>query len=420
MAENVVMPRLSDTMETGTVAKWVKHVGDQIKKGDTIAEIETDKANMDMESFVEGILARIMVGEGESAGLGEPIAVIASNAEEAKKIQAGPAPEAPEQTGKDMPDQVPPSQGPPAAPQVGKTEPNERIKASPLARRLAQEHDINLVDVTGTGPSGRITKEDVLSFVAQTAGGAEQQTPRQTEPKEPQHIAPSGLRGSRPAQMTRMQHTIARRMSEAWRTKPEFMLTVVVDMTEARRLLSGIERTEGAPKVGPNDLLIKAAAVALSRHPAINAGWENDQIVRYQRVNIGNAVSVEGGLVVPVIRDADRKTLGEIAAESKALIQKARSGKLAPADYEGGTFSISNLGMFGIEQFTPIINPPEACILGVGAISQQPTVVDGKLGVRDEMHGTLSCDHRVVNGAQAAEFLRALVGLLERPMLTVL
>ncbi|HZS94107.1 MAG TPA: dihydrolipoamide acetyltransferase family protein [Chloroflexota bacterium] len=429
MATEVVMPRLSDTMETGTIAKWLKNVGDQVDKGETIAEIETDKANMEMESYASGILAKITVGEGQSAGVGEPIAVIAANESEAKTLQNGPQPEAPETTGKDEPDQVPPDQGPPSQPQIGKTEPNERIKASPLARRLAQEHEINLSDVGGTGPGGRITKEDVLSFLKQTAPvgqAAQQQAPapaptRQEAPaRRPEQPQPSGGRGGQPVEMTRMQRTIARRMTEARFSKPDFVLTVDIDMTAARQLLQNIAGTANAPKVGPNDLLIKAAALALVRHPKVNAGWEGDSIVRYNRVNVGFAVALEDGLVVPVVRDADQKSLGEIARDAKELIDKARSGKLAPSDYEDGTFTISNLGMYGIEQFTPIINPPEACIMGVGAIEQRPVVVDGQVTIRDRMRVSLACDHRVIDGAQGAQFLRTFVGLLENPMLTVL
>lgn len=217
-----------------------------------------------------------------------------------------------------------------------------------------------------------------------------------------------------------MQGTIARRMAAAKFSAPEFVLTAEYDMTEARTLLRSIAGVEDAPKVGPNDLLLRAVAVALRRHPEVNSGWEDGGIVNYGRVNVGNAVAIPGGLVVPVIQDADTKSLGQIAAESKALIERARANKLAPSEYEGGTFSLSNLGMYGIDQFTPIINVPEACIMGVGAITPTPVVVDGTVTVRDRMKVTLSCDHRVVNGAQGAEFLRTLRRLLENPLLSVL
>jgi pyruvate dehydrogenase E2 component (dihydrolipoamide acetyltransferase) len=220
--------------------------------------------------------------------------------------------------------------------------------------------------------------------------------------------------------MSRMQGTIARRMTAAKFSAPEFVLTAEFDMTEARKLLRTISGEADAPKVGPNDLLIKAVAGALRQHPEVNSGWEDDGIVNYGRVNVGNAVAITGGLVVPVIQDADSKTLGQIASESKDLIERARANKLAPAEYEGGTFSISNLGMYGIDQFTPIINVPEACIMGIGAITPTPVVVDGEVVVRDRMKVTLSCDHRVVNGAQGAEFLRTLRRLVENPLLSVL
>jgi pyruvate dehydrogenase E2 component (dihydrolipoamide acetyltransferase) len=220
--------------------------------------------------------------------------------------------------------------------------------------------------------------------------------------------------------MTRMQQTIARRMTEARFSKPDFVLTVEIDMTEARGLLKQVSSTEGAPKVGPNDLLIKAAASALQQHPDINAGWENDGIVRYGRINVGFAVAIEGGLVVPVLMDANHKSLGQIAQEAKSLIDKSRSGKIAPSEYENGTFTISNLGMYGIDQFTPILNPPEACIMGVGGLVQKPVAVDGEVVVRDRMRVDLACDHRVINGVQGAEFLQTFRRLLERPMLLLL
>jgi pyruvate dehydrogenase E2 component (dihydrolipoamide acetyltransferase) len=437
------MPRLSDTMDSGTVARWLKQEGDEVKRGDIIAEIETDKANMELESYSTGILARIIVGEGQSAGLGEPIAMIAANAEEARtlkqdgdgsatatkeSISGGTAPAGAEAA--------------PAAPSESQfsastngAEPNGaessgRIKASPLARRLAQEHGINLGQVAGTGPGGRITKEDVQAYVEQAASAAPAaaqpapatETSRPTTAAAPPSAGPvtRGLRQGARAEMSRMQGTIARRMTAAKFSAPEFVLTAEFDMTEARKLLRTISGEADAPKVGPNDLLIKAVAGALRQHPEVNSGWEDDGIVNYGRVNVGNAVAITGGLVVPVIQDADSKTLGQIASESKDLIERARANKLAPAEYEGGTFSISNLGMYGIDQFTPIINVPEACIMGIGAITPTPVVVDGEVVVRDRMKVTLSCDHRVVNGAQGAEFLRTLRRLVENPLLSVL
>jgi pyruvate dehydrogenase E2 component (dihydrolipoamide acetyltransferase) len=437
------MPRLSDTMDSGTVARWLKQEGDEVKRGDIIAEIETDKANMELESYSTGILARIIVGEGQSAGLGEPIAVIAANAEEAqtlKQVGAGSASAAKESSATSAaPAGVEeatsaPSQSQESASTNGAepngSEPGGRVKASPLARRLAQEHGINLAQVAGTGPGGRITKEDVQSYVEQ-AGGTEPaaglpatttEADRPTAVPAPPSLGPvtSGLRQGVRAEMSRMQSTIARRMAAAKFSAPEFVLTAEFDLTEARKLLRTISGVADAPKVGPNDLIIKAVAAALRRHPEVNSGWEDDGIVNYGRVNVGNAVAISGGLVVPVIQDADTKTLGQIATESKELIERARANKLAPSEYEGGTFSISNLGMYGIVQFTPIINVPEACILGIGAITPTPVVVEGEVVVRDRMKVTLSCDHRVVNGAQGAEFLRTLRRLVENPLLSVL
>jgi pyruvate dehydrogenase E2 component (dihydrolipoamide acetyltransferase) len=440
------MPRLSDTMDTGTIGKWLKQEGDSIKKGDIVAEIETDKANMEMESYASGILAVISVKEGESAGVGEPIAIVAANEEEAQKLKSGggapAAASAPaeaatseaatSQDGKQQA-QTAPSQAPPAAPQVGGMEPEERIKASPLARRLAQEHGINLLNVAGTGPGGRITKEDVQSFLQQAApiGKIEERPaaapeaapaapPAPAPQPSPQPAGAAALRGAQPVEMTRMQQTIARRMAESKFSKPEFVLTIEVDMTDARALLRSFAGMEGGARIGPNDFLIKAVASALTQHPEMNAGWENDGVVQYSRINIGNAVAIPGGLIVPVIKDANQKSLSQISRESKELIGKARDGKLAPSEFEGGTFTISNLGMFGIEQFTPIINAPEAGIMGVGSIVPKPVVLDGEITVRERMRITLSADHRVVNGAQGAEFLQTLRRLLENPMLAVL
>jgi pyruvate dehydrogenase E2 component (dihydrolipoamide acetyltransferase) len=443
VASEVVMPRLSDTMDSGKIARWLKQEGDQVKRGEIIAEIETDKANMELESYSSGILAKIIVNEGQSVGLGEPIAMIAANEEEARSLQGGGDSSAVVATAASSAATVPQpadTAPPPQAPtqvttatngtQPNGAEPGGRIKASPLARRLAQENGVDLGHLTGTGPGGRITKEDVQAVVQQAASvtptAAEEPPAAETRVEAPTQTPPSpipaasSLRQSTRPEMSRMQGTIARRMTAAKFSAPEFVLTAEYDMTEARQLLRTIAGVADAPRVGPNDLLIKAVATALRQHPEVNSGWEDDGIVNYGRVNIGNAVAISGGLVVPVIQDADTKTLGQIAAESKALIERARANKLAPAEYEGGTFSISNLGMYGIDQFTPIINVPEACIMGVGAITPTPVVVDGAVVVRDRMKVTLSCDHRVVNGAQGAEFLRTLRRLVENPLLSVL
>jgi pyruvate dehydrogenase E2 component (dihydrolipoamide acetyltransferase) len=432
MATEVVMPRLSDTMESGTVARWLKKEGDRVSRGETIAEIETDKANMEMESYAEGVLARIMVREGESAGLGEPIAVIAADEAEARSISDGT--QQPSGNGAQASPQAPPrKQSEAATPTASPTQPAdgappgtqeshaaERIKASPLARRLAQEQHVDLHEVEGTGPGGRITKEDVQTFVTQ----AKEQPSRTTTEQRPEELSVEAVSGSGRAsqrvEMTRMQQTIARRMAQSKFSAPEFYLTIEIDMTEARQLLRHIAAAESAPKVGPNDLLIKAAAVALQRHPEVNSGWENDGIVRFGRVNVGFAVALEGGLVVPVVQNAERKTLGEIARTSKDLIDRARSGKLSPTDYETGTFTISNLGMFGIEEFTAILNPPEACILAVGAITPSAVVVNGEIAVRDRMKATMTCDHRVINGAMGAEYLRTFKTILEEPLLALI
>ncbi|MDQ2745009.1 MAG: 2-oxo acid dehydrogenase subunit E2 [Chloroflexota bacterium] len=443
MATEVVMPRLSDTMDSGTVARWLKQEGDQITRGEIIAEIETDKANMEMESYANGILAQILVAEGQSAGLGQPIAMIAASQEEAEALRGSgtaasseatraapavasddgaetePAPVAE----RPAPVQRQSAEPKPTDTKTAATEAPGRIKASPLAKRLAAEQQINLVEVTGTGPGGRITKEDVQAF--RKLAGVSLAPPVASEAQQvaapaPSEVAGAGPRGAQQVEMTRMQRTIARRMAEARFSAPDFVLMAEFDMTQARGMLAGIRGAEGAPKVGPSDLLLKAVATALVQHAEVNSGWENDGIVSYGHVNVGFAVAITGGLVVPVVRDANAKTLGQIAVEAKGLIDRARNNKLTPSEYEGGTFSISNLGMYGIDQFTPIINAPEACILGVGAITPTPVVVDGQVVVRDRMRVTLACDHRVVNGAQGAEFLQTLRRLLDQPLLALL
>jgi pyruvate dehydrogenase E2 component (dihydrolipoamide acetyltransferase) len=449
MAKELVMPRLSDTMESGTIGKWHKKVGDQIKRGEVVAEIETDTPNMDMEAFSDGIMARILVGEGETAALGQIIAIVAKDAAEAEKLQsegdtsAGNGASAPQSAiatpqaatpiSEETPNQAPAETAAPPELSAG-AEPqgspqsasNGRVKASPLARRVAQEHGLDLARISGTGPGGRITRDDVESFRKQ--GGAAAQPAEQPQavatytPPQPLETGapPAPGRDPRPVEMTRMQQTIARRMSEARFTKPEFVLTVDVDMTEARALLQSLKSVEGAPKVGPNDLLIKASALALAQHPEVNAGWENNSIVRYGNVNIANAVAIPGGLVAPVIRNADRKGLGQVAHDSKDLTQRALNGKLAPNEYEDGTFTISNLGMYGIEQFTPIINAPAAAIMGVGTMEPRPVVIDGEIVVRQRMKLSVAFDHRIVNGAEGAQFLQTLVRLLEHPVLALL
>lgn len=445
------MPRLSDTMDSGTVSRWLKREGEQVKRGEIIAEIETDKSNMELEAYDTGILARIIVHDGESATLGQPIALIAANEAEAAGLQeggedaAGTEPPADTTTsartqGVPQPEREQPAshtqtEAQPAARASGgngqspgkgveSATAGGRIKASPLARRLATEHGIDLRRVAGTGPGGRIVKDDVESFV-QANGGAAPPPPAGVETAREQPAQPAvaggGARDGRPVELSRMQATIARRLTEARFTAPDFLLTAEIDMTQARALLSTLSGMEDAPKVGPNDLLIRVAALALAGNRNVNAGWENGTIMRYGRINIGNAVATPGGgLVVPVIGEADRKTLGQIAIESKALIERARAGKLAPNEYEGGTFTISNLGMYGIDQFTSILNPPEACSLAVGAIVAKPVVDGGEVVIRERMRVTLTCDHRAVNGAEGAEFLRSLRRYLENPMLALL
>jgi pyruvate dehydrogenase E2 component (dihydrolipoamide acetyltransferase) len=425
MSVEIVMPRLSDTMDTGTIARWNKQVGDRVKRGEVLLEIETDKANMDLESYADGILAKIMVREGESAPVGAPIGIVAENEEELQRLQepvsAGssqpPAATAAE-TGQSSP--VREAQG--TAPRLQVAEaPSERIKTSPLARRIAEEHNVDLRSVKGTGPAGRITREDVEAYLKQVHVPAKEAASAEVAreappPPAPAIVAPTGAEEEL-VPMTRLQQTVARRMAESMFSAPHFYVTVEIDMTEARALLSQIERAASEEvHIGPNDIILKACALALRRFPNVNASYRDGQIVHHRAIHIGNAVARPGALLVPVIRDADKKSLRAIAAESKDLIARAREGKLKQHELEGSTFTISNLGMYGVEQFTAIINPPEGAILAVGTIQPKPVVVNGEIVVRDRMRVTLSVDHRVIYGADAAEFLAEVRRLLENPL----
>lgn len=421
MAEIVRMPKMSDTMTEGVVAKWHKKVGDSIKPGDVVAEIETDKATMEFESYQEGTLLYIGIEEGKGAPVDAVLAVLGKPGEDFKSLldQAQAAPAAKQEAPKSTPSPAATPPVPASAPvpvstptpvvaapspaPVATLSDDSRMKASPLARRLAAEKGIDLRQVMGSGDHGRIVKRDIDWFKpGQFVGSA---------------VALSGLTKESfdVTNVSQMRKTIARRLSESMFTAPHFYLTVSIDMEPVMAARESINAVTGA-KVSFNDFVIKAAAAALRQHPKVNSSWLGDTIRTNHHVNIGVAVAVEEGLLVPVVRFADTKTLRQINAEVKSYAAKAKDKKLQPSDWEGNTFTISNLGMYGIEDFTAIINPPDACILAVGGIIQKPVVKNGQVVPGNEMKVTLSCDHRVVDGVSGAEFLRTFKGLLENPV----
>lgn len=421
MEEVVLMPRLSDTMTEGVIAAWHKKVGDTVKKGDILAEIETDKATMELESYKNGTLLYTGAKEGEKIAVNDLLAIIGEqgkvNVDEVVAALKGgaPAPAAqPQQqqpaAASQQPATAAPAQQPAAAaPQVV----NEgRIVASPLAKKLAEEKGIDLRYVQGSGDFGRIVKRDVDNFVP-SAAPAPQQQAAPGAPAAP--AAPAGQVSFEDVPVSQMRKTIAKRLSESKFTAPEFYLTMSIDM-DALVAARGRINENSKVKISFNDFVVKATAIALKQHPKVNSSWLGDKIRVNHHVNIGVAVAVEEGLLVPVVRFADGKSLSQISTEVKDFAQKAKDKKLQPADWEGSTFTISNLGMFGIDQFTAIINPPDSCILAVGGISQEPVVKNGEIKIGNVMKVTLTCDHRVVDGATGAAFLQTLKSLLEEPL----
>jgi pyruvate dehydrogenase E2 component (dihydrolipoamide acetyltransferase) len=426
MAE-IVMPRLSDSMEEGTIVRWLKADGERVERGDELVEIETDKATMPYESDVAGVL-RILAREGESRPVGAPIAEVGDGAApepgEAPGAADGPAPPA-----DDLPTDVGPVQGVPSVEPVHVADrapraPGERIKASPVARRIARERGVALETLTGTGPGGRIVKADVegaAGAAASPAPAPPAETP--AAPAAPPPAAPSGPSEPGTAkgavtvtELTRTQALIARRMAESRATVPAFTLRATVDMTQAVELRATLKASGAETVPSYNDLIVKACAIALAEHPKANGAYRDAKFERYERVNVGIAVAAEGALVVPTIFDADRKGLAQIAAESRALAERVRAGVVTPPELSGGTFTVSNLGMYGVRSFEAVINPPQAAILAVGALEQRPVARDGAVVVRHVLDVELACDHRILYGAEAAEFLGRIRGILEAPL----
>lgn len=404
MAEIVRMPKLSDTMTEGVVAKWLKKVGDVVKNGDILAEIETDKATMEFESFQDGVLLHMGVPEGKGAPVNSILAILGKSGEDISSLLAGEAKPAgatpaaePKATTTPAPAAISVAQ--PAAVTVSESA-NGRVKASPLAKAIASEKGIDISKIKGSGDEGRVIKKDVENY-----SGAGEPVAQG-----------SGVESYTDTPVSQMRKVIARRLAESKFSAPHFYLTIDIDMENAMQARLLINDKEEA-KVSFNDLVVKAVSMGLRKHPKINSSWLGDKIRTNHHVSIGVAMAIEDGLVVPVIKFADQKGIRQISAEVKAFARKAKEKKLLPTDMEGNTFTISNLGMFGIDEFTAIINPPDACILAVGGIRNVPVVKNGQVIPGNLMKVTLSCDHRVVDGASGAAFLQTLKGYLENPIL---
>jgi pyruvate dehydrogenase E2 component (dihydrolipoamide acetyltransferase) len=457
MATDVTMPRLSDSMEEGTILKWIVEEGGEVKRGEPLCEIETDKANMTYEADTDGTLIEIVVQEGETVELGEVIARI-GDADEA----GGSGERSAEDSGQEESeaDEEEPAEGDeeeePEADEEEEREPatassngadgDERAKASPVARRVANELGIDIADVQGTGPGGRILKADVEKAAGEesTDGGApekeDQPAPAKAEkkkdkkekkakkkeekaaaataePEEPQAAGDAGNRGEMQVQeLSRLQRTVSRRMAESKATAPDFALEVEIDMSLCVELRERLKQVEQKPP-SFNDMVVKACANALREHPRVNGAYKDGKFELYSRVNVGVAVAANDALVVPTVFDADKKSLGEISRTVQSLATKVRDAQITPPELSGGTFTVSNLGMYGIDRFTAVINPPQAALLAVGALRKRPIVDDGgRIVARDTMNATLVCDHRILYGADGAKFLARVRELLEQPL----
>jgi pyruvate dehydrogenase E2 component (dihydrolipoamide acetyltransferase) len=402
MAEIVRMPKLSDTMTEGVVAKWHKKVGDKVKSGELLAEIETDKATMDFESFYDGVMLYIGIQEGNGAPVDSILAIIGAAGEDVSALLGGDAPAKVEVA---VNIETPPKAAETVAVQAtsGSTASSDnRLKASPLAKKIAEDKGIDLSKVQGSGDEGRIVKKDVENY-----------TP--SKQSTPAVATYTGVESYTEEPVSQMRKTIARRLAESKFSAPHFYLKMEVEMSKAIESRKAINDLSPV-KISFNDMVVKAVAIALRSNPKVNSSWLGDKIRYNNHINIGVAMAVEDGLLVPVVRFADNKSLSQIASEVKVYSQKAKDKKLQPADWEGNTFTISNLGMYGIDDFTAIINPPDACILAVGGIKETAIVKNGQIVAGNIMKLTLSCDHRVVDGAAGAAFLQTLKNLLESPV----
>src|SRR5579883_724516 len=446
---DVTMPRLSDTMQEGTIARWLKKAGDEVKKGDTLAEIETDKATMDLEAYDSGVLEQIVVQEGQTVPIGQVVAIIGSGTG-AQAKQEPPAAEAAEQTPQaeqaastttaSTTEAAPTPPARETAARATEAEPESKpasaqstlqreeadgtkageqlfVKASPIARRMAEEHHIDLSQLQGTGPGGRVVRDDIEDVLQRQHTGAPAATAEApVTPTQPQEPVPAPQEGER-VPLSRMQATIARRLAEAKQSIPHFYVSNEVDMTDALALRKQLNESAGEDgvKISVNDLIIKACALVLEKFPEVNSSYSDGQFIRHKEIHIGIAVDVPAGLVVPVLRNANIKGVRTIAREARTLIEKARASKLTPAEMAGSTFSISNLGMMDVTDFIAVIIPPEAAILAVGSTRRQFVPVDDQPVLRDIMPMTMSADHRILYGATVARFLQEVKRLLQSP-----
>jgi pyruvate dehydrogenase E2 component (dihydrolipoamide acetyltransferase) len=424
MAEVILMPRLSDSMEEGEIVGWHKKVGDAVEKGDLLAEINSDKATMDFESPKKGVLLFIGVPEGGKLIVGAPIAVIGEKGEAYEHLLGGvSAPSASNGAKQQVSIQQVAVESPEAIPSVStasvvETHDQSRVFASPLAKEMAKSEGISIANLQGTGDNGRIVKRDVEIAISK---GVSAPAETKATVKEVTKAAPSvssnfGADGFEDLPLSGMRKTIAKRLSESMFTAPHFYLTMEINMDKAVEVRPKLNEIAAPIKISYNDLVVKAVAAALRKHPVLNSSWMGDFIRQNHSINIGVAVAVGQALFVPVIRHADMKALGQISSEIRELAGKAKEGKLQLPEMQGNTFTISNLGMFDIEEFTAIINAPDSCILAVGSIIQKPIVRDGQIVVGNMMKVTLSCDHRVVDGATGAQFLQTFKSILEDPI----
>ncbi|WP_150237067.1 dihydrolipoamide acetyltransferase family protein [Nocardiopsis quinghaiensis] len=441
----IQMPRLSDTMEEGVISTWVKNVGDKVASGDVLVEIETDKAVMEYEAYEDGFLVKQSVSEGDTVPIGAVIGVIADSpdavpedsgdggaeqhaappeeeqagkAEELKEAAEGSGAGAEESAGKpaEAPETPEPAEGAP------------RPRTSPLARRLAREYGLDITRIKGSGPKGRIVRADIEA--AREGGAAGGTAPAAASEGEARPAAEKAAtapafddgRDSEELKVSNVRKVIARRLTESKQTVPHFYLrrTIDAEALKAFRAQINEQLSSTGAKISFNDLIVKACATTLKLHPEVNTSWVDDKLLQHRRVNVGVAVAVDAGLVVPVLHDTDKATLSEISTRTRELAGKARDGKLKPQEMSGGTFSVSNLGMFGVDSFSAVINPPEAAILAVGAMRQEPVAVDGEVTVRNRISLELSVDHRAVDGAVGAAFLKDLAEILEEPMRIIL
>lgn len=438
MATPVQMPTLSPTMTEGKITKWLKKEGDKVSSAEAIAEVETDKSNLEVESYEDGYLLKILVKEGQSVPVGAPIAYVGEKGEKVSAespsppqasappptdIKRPPPPAAPEAAQASAPTEIKrapaPASAKPTPPSGGQVVPlrreeaaegEVRLRASPLAKRMAQDQGLDLLALQGSGPQGRIIKRDIEAAITQGGQGGAARKSVPFRALQPQ----LGRRPPEAVPLSSMRRVIAQRLSEVKPGVPHFYLSVDIEMDEAMKIRQEAQSLE--TKVSVNDIVVKAAAIALRRVPKVNVSLQGDRFLQYSSADVGIAVAIDDGLITPVIRDADMKGLASISAEARDLAERARKRSLKPEEYSGGSITVSNLGMFGIDWFVAVINPPQAAIVAVGAVTERPVVRDGQVSVRQMMSATLSGDHRIIDGALGAQYLRELKALLEHPM----